>query len=179
MAFGFKPLKTVSQDECIAPTEYSLGTSAAAIYYGDPVKQLTDGSIVVAAAGDLIIGIFAGCSYTDAKGMYQVVPNYDAPTGEADIKALVFDNPNIVFEVLANADVTDANIGALYDFAYAAGSLVNGQSGVTLDIASLATIDKAFRMTGLSKRVGDNARIVTGFFVEHALRGVTAGVGGI
>ena len=179
MAFGFKPLKTVSQDECISPNEYSVGTSAAAIYYGDPVKQLTDGSIAVAAAGDLIIGIFAGCSYTDAKGMYQVVPNYDAPSGESDIKALVFDDPNIVFEVMADATVTAANIGALYDFVYAAGSAVSGTSGVTLGISSLATTDKAFRMTGLSNRVGDNALVVTGIFVEHALRGVSAGVGGI
>lgn len=179
MAFGFRQISNTSSEKCVAVNEYTILAGAAAIYKGDQVKQLTDGSIVVAAAGDVGIGIFQGCNYFDSKGQFIVSPNYDAPTSPTDIKALVLDDPRAVFEVLANADVTAANIGALYDFAYAAGSLVSGISGVTLDIASLATTGKAFRMTGLSSRVNDNPRVVKGIFVEHALLGVVSGVGGV
>lgn len=179
MAFGFKPIGMTSSDEVTPINEYQIATSASAIYKGDPVKQVTDGTIEVAAAGDVIIGIFAGCTYYNAKGEFVNSPNYDAPTGESDIRALVYDDPKTRFEVLANDDVTQANVGALYDFAYTAGSAVNGLSAVTLDISSLATSGKAFRITGLTNRVGDNARVVQGIFVEHALLGVTSGVGGV
>lgn len=179
MAFGFRPIGMLSGEDNIQVTEYDITAGAAAIYAGDPVKQLTDGSIVVAAAGDLIIGTFAGCKYFNAKGEYVTSPNYDAPTTPTNIKALVFSNPDTIFEVLSDADVTAANIGALYDFVYAAGSTVNGVSAVTLGISTLGLTDKAFRITGLSDRIGDNARIVKGIFIEHTLRGVVAGVGGI
>lgn len=179
MAFGLRPIGNISADECTAMTEYSITSGAAAIYYGDPVKQVTDGSITVAAAGDVCIGIFAGCTYYNAKGQLVNSPNYDAPTSPTDIKALVFDDYNAKFEILANADVTADNIGAQYDIVYAAGSAVNGKSGVMLDISSLATTGKTFRMTALSNRVGDNARVVQVVWAENALKGVVSGVGGI
>jgi hypothetical protein len=179
MAFGLRPIGMTSSDEVTPITEYDITATASAIYKGDLVKQVTDGSIEVAAAGDIAIGVFAGCTYFDAKGKLVSTPNYDAPSGETGIKALVYDHPDTVFEVLANADVTAANVGALYDISYAAGSTVNGVSGVTLDISSLATTAKTFRMTRLSNRVGDNARIVQVVFAEHVLKGVVSGVGGI
>ena len=179
MAFGFRAIGMTSSKEVIPLTEYDIGTSASAIYNGDPVKQETDGSIVVAAAGDLAIGIFKGCTYFDSAGKLITKPNYDAPTGESGIKALVHDSPQTIFEVLANDAVTAANVGALYDFVYAAGSTVNGVSGVMLDISSLATTGKAFRITRLTNRVGDNARVVQGIFVEHSLLGISSGAAGV
>lgn len=179
MAFGFRPISNLGADEVIPVTDYSITAGATAIYFGDPVKQATDGSIQVAAAGDLIIGTFAGCSYYDAKGKFQKSKNYDGTATYTDIRALVYDDPKTVFEVLANADVTTDHIGNLYDFAYTAGSATNGISAVTLDIASAATTGKAFRITRLSNRVGDNARVVQGVWVEHALAGISSGVGGV
>jgi hypothetical protein len=179
MAFGLRPIGNISADETTATTEYAITSGASAIYYGDLVKQLTDGSIAVCAAADVPIGVFCGCTYYNAKGEMVVSPNYDAPTSPTDITGLVWDDPSTKFEILANADVTAANIGAQYDISYAAGSTVNGKSGVTLDISSLATTGKTFRMTALSNRVGDNARVVQVVFAEHVLKGVVSGVGGI
>jgi len=179
MAFGLRPIGNISADECTAMTEYSITSGAAAIYSGDEVKQVTDGSIEVAAAGDVGIGSFVSCTYYNAKGELVTSPNYDAPSGATDIKCLVHDDPDTKFEILANADVTAANIGALYDIVYSAGSAVNGKSGVMLDISSLATTGKTFRMTALSNRVGDNARVVQVVHAEHALKGVVSGAGGI
>ena len=177
---GFVPINNVSSLGTVAVNEYSVvAATAAAIYLGDPVKQATGGEIVVAAAGDLIIGIFAGCKYYDEKGQFITSPNWPANTGATDVKALVYDDPKTKFEVLADAAVTAANIGALYDFVYAAGSTVNGQSAVLLGISTLATADKQFRITALGKRVGASARTVEGIFVEHSLLGIVAGVGGI
>lgn len=177
--FGFRPIGMTSSDEVTPINPYPITATAAAIYKGDAVKQVTDGSIEVCAAGDVTTGIFAGCTYYNAKGEFITSPNWVADTSATDIKALVYDDPKTRFEVLANDDVTQANVGALYDFAYTAGSAVNGLSAVTLDISSLATSGKAFRLTGLSNRVGDNARVVQGIFVEHALLGITSGVGGV
>lgn len=179
MAFGLRPIGMLSGDEVIPITEYDVATTAAAIYKQDLVKQITDGSVEVCAAGDIAIGVFAGCTYFDSKGKLVSTPNFDAPSGESGIKALVYDHPDTIFEVLANADVTQANVGALYDISYTAGSTVNGLSGITLDISSLATTGKTFRMIRLSNRVGDNARIVQVVFAEHVLKGVVSGVGGI
>lgn len=179
MAYGFRPISNKGSDEVTPTNEYELAATASAIYKGDGVKQLTDGTLDVAAAGNLIIGIFSHCTYFDAAGVYHVSPRWPADAAATNIKAYVWDDPSTKFEVLANAAVTQANVGALYDFSYAAGSAVNGVSGVTLDIASLGLTDKAFRMTGLTNRVGDSALVVQGFFVEHALLGISAGAGGI
>lgn len=168
-----------SSDEVTPITEYPMGTSASAIYKGDLVTLDTNGVVVVSAAGDLPIGVFAGCTYFDSAGKLVTKPNYDAPTGESDIKALVYDSPQTIFEVLANDAVTQANVGALYDISYAAGSSTNGVSGVTLDVSSLATTGKTLRMTKLSNRVGDNARVVQVIFAEHSLLGISSGAGGV
>jgi len=179
MAFGFRPIGNVSGEKHVAVNEYTITAGAAAIYAGDPVIAATDGSITVAAATNPITGIFAGCKYINAKGELVVSPNYDAPTSPTEITALVYDDPDTIFEVLANADVTAANIGAQYDFVYAAGSAVNGVSGVTLGISTLGTTGGAFRMQKITSSVGANARIVSGVWSEHVLKGVVAGVGGV
>jgi hypothetical protein len=179
MAFGFKPIGMLSSAKNIPVHEYDITPAATAIFSGDPVIAATDGSITVAAATNPIIGIFAGVKYYDAQGVYHIKPNHDATATYTNIKALVYDDPDTIFEVLANADVTAANVGAQYDFVYAAGSTVNGNSGVTLGISTLGTTGGAFRIQSITGSVGANARVVSGVFAEHVLKGVVSGVGGV
>lgn len=179
MAFGFRPISNKGSDEVIPLNEYDGSASASAMYKGDPVKQTGDGTPDVAAAGDLIIGVFSHCTYFDASGVYHTSPRWPADSAATNIKVFVWDDPSTKFEVLADDTVTTANIGALFDFVYAAGSAVNGVSGVMLDIATSATSGKAFRITALTPRVNDNAKVVQGYWVEHALLGVSSGVGGV
>jgi hypothetical protein len=159
--------------------EYDITAGAAAIFSGDPVIAATDGSITVAAATNPPIGVFAGCKYFNTKGEYVVSPNHDATATYTSIKALVYDDPDTIFEVYADEAVTAANIGAQYDFVYAAGSTVNGQSQVALDISTLGTTGGAFRIQSITGAIGASARVVSGVWAEHVLKGVVSGVGGV
>ena len=67
-AHGFKPLRHLSGGE-IRTSEYTIDTTySTAIYTGDPVKLVADGDIELAAAGNVILGVFQGVSYKKSDG---------------------------------------------------------------------------------------------------------------
>ena len=68
--FGLKPIgKLGSAVNSTGTTEYDILTgTTGTIYTGDPVKMVNTGGIAVAAAGDLLLGVFQGCHYTDSNG---------------------------------------------------------------------------------------------------------------
>ena len=68
-AHGFKPLRHLSGGE-IRTSEYTIDTTySTAIYTGDPVKLVADGDIELAAAGNVILGVFQGLSYKMSDGV--------------------------------------------------------------------------------------------------------------
>ncbi|HPV27401.1 MAG TPA: hypothetical protein PKV77_09550 [Bacteroidales bacterium] len=111
---------------------YTLVNTATTIGYGDPVKLGTDGLIVIAAAADDIIGIFAGVQYRDATGKPNLSKNWPGSTaGATDIVAYVYDDAEDIFEVQVGAGGTgyvQAVIGAQADVVIAAPNAVTGQS---------------------------------------------------
>ena len=144
-AFGMKPVKMIGG----AP--YTGGTSryriaanyGTAIFQGDMVAQVTGGTVEVHADGGTvpIVGVFNGCQYTDPTTGEQKYSNYyPASTNASDIIAFIIDDPNVVFEVQADAAFPIADLFGNFDIVYSSsGSTVTGISGAELKVADGAT----------------------------------------
>ena len=130
--FGLKPIgKLGSAVNSTGTTEYDiLSGTTGTIYTGDPVKMVSTGGIAVAAAGDLLLGVFQGCHYTDSSGDKIFSPVWTTLTATSDCKAAVVDDPDALFEVqsAATGSVTQTDVGLNGDIVYAAGSSISGDS---------------------------------------------------
>lgn len=144
-AFGLKPVKM------IGGSPYSGGVSryriaanyGTAIFQGDMVMQVTGGTVEIHADGGTvpIVGVFNGCQYTDPTTGEQVYSNYyPASTNASDIIAFIIDDPNVVFEVQADAAFPVADLFGNFDIVYtSAGSTKTGISGAELKVADGGT----------------------------------------
>lgn len=113
--------------------------------------NIFNGDIVSFAAGTLtrtsgtaalsnIIGVFVGCTYTDPNLKYKVFrQSYPANTAASDIQAYVIDDPDVLFQIQANASVVAANIGSNAAIVNTAGSTATGNSAIALDASTIAT----------------------------------------
>ena len=150
--------------------EYTIASGYAVnLFTGDPVKLLTNGSVVLGTsdgtrtgtvADVALLGIFAGCVYTDANGKPNWSPYWPASTTATDIKAYVYDDPENVYTVQAGGSIAAAAIGDQADFAnFAApgGSTATGRSSANLSSTLIGAGDQAqFRIVAFDKSV-DNA----------------------
>ena len=144
-AFGLKPVKM------IGGSPYSGGVSryriaanyGTSIFQGDMVMQVTGGTVEIHADGGTvpIVGVFNGCQYTDPTTGEQVYSNYyPASTNASDIIAFIIDDPNVVFEVQADAAFPVADLFGNFDIVYtSAGSTKTGISGAELKVADGGT----------------------------------------
>lgn len=154
---------------------------ATTIGEGDLVKQLTDGTIAQAAAGDTVVGVFLGVEYTDSNGKRQMSNFWPASTTATAIVAKVVDDPFMMFEAEFNgaSAATLANVGANYDIAVSAASTADGLSRMSVDLSTLGTVSAQVQMLGFVERPDNdkaaaNPRILVRI-VEH-FRTATAGV---
>jgi hypothetical protein len=157
--FGLKPAYhpsgTIRLDEATIASGY-----ASNIFMGSPVKFVTGGGIALAAAGDNIAGVFAGCQFTRADGTiyngpyWPAASTYVAGTCKAYLQTTLGDS-DAIFEVQASATLTVAAIGRVYSTtanASANGSTSTGMSDVQLDAASSAGAGiQQLMVVGLSK----------------------------
>lgn len=180
--FGLRAVRHLSGG-VIRLSEYSIASAYNTnIFFGDQVEMTGTGkNIALAAAGNVdSIGVFGGCRYVDSQGNQVFSKHWPANTVATEIVALVYDDPNIVFEAQAST-IAAADVGQLADWNAGTGSTVTGVSGGYIDGATYAATNATFRVLGLVPRV-DNAygayAKVEVVFIEHALRGVVAGVGG-
>jgi hypothetical protein len=99
-AFGFRPVRHLSGG-LIRRNEYTIAANYGTdIFHGQCVKAVTAGGIEAAAAGNVILGVFGGCFFTDPTTSKPTFSNnYPASTNASDIVAFVYDDPRIVFEV--------------------------------------------------------------------------------
>ena len=158
-AFGLRPLgKLGSNVNSEGTTEYSIASGASGnIFSGDPVKMASTGTILVAAAGDLLLGVFRGCRYTDSSGEIIYSPYWPNGTVSSDAVAFVVDDPNALFEVesAATGSVVQTVVGNNADIVYAAGSTSDGQSAVTMSGTTAATTAQ-LRIIGISNDPENN-----------------------
>ena len=150
-AFGFRPVRHLSGG-LIRRNEYTVAANYGTdIFHGQAVKAVTAGGIEAAAAGDVLLGIFGGCFFTDPTTSKPTFSNYyPASTNASDIVAYVYDDPRIVFEVQHDGTGTAAmNFGG-FDLVGTSGSTLSGRSTQELDTSTVTTSGQ-FKQIGISK----------------------------
>lgn len=144
-------------------TEYSVPASdATAIFVGDLVRLAGTSSIVngkilpdvaQAATGNTIVGVVVGCAADTRDSLL-----YRAAS---TLRTLyVCDHTNAVFEVqqvTGGVPLTANDIGLNVNFVVAAGSVVTGYSGMTLDNTTEATTNTLdLKIVGMPSRIDND-----------------------
>jgi hypothetical protein len=150
-AFGFRPARHLTGGD-IQANEYTIAANYNTdIFHGQCVKAVTAGGIEAAAAGNVILGVFGGCFFTDPTTSKPTFSNnYPASTNASDIVALVYDDPRIVFEVQHDGTGTAAMNFSGFDLVGTGGSTLSGRSTQELD-TSTSTTSGQFKQIGISK----------------------------
>jgi hypothetical protein len=159
----------------IRPTSYTITSGYGTnILNNAPVKIVPsstgEGTIALGAPGDRIIGAFAGCRYTDGNGQTLFSNKWISGTTGTDIECWVTEDPNIFYEIQANATMTVADIGKQYDWTAESGNVTVGNSAIALNVASTDT-NAGLQVVGLrvgpDNNFGDAFPIVTVRISEH------------
>jgi hypothetical protein len=144
-AFGMKPVRMIGGAPYTGgQSRYRIAANyGTSIFQGDMVAQVTGGTVEVHADGGTVpvVGVFNGCQYTDPTSGEQVYSNYyPASTNASDIIAFIIDDPNVVYEVQADAAFPVADLFGNFDIVYTtAGSTLTGISGAELEVSTGAT----------------------------------------
>ena len=145
---GFIPVKKLDGSAWTGATNpYQIAsTYATALYRGDPVTTLADGTLGVGVAGSTCVGVFWGVKYTDSTGVVKFMNYWPGNPGVltgSTVEALVIDDPNTVFSVqetnasgAAGTPLALADRGLNINFLYTAGSTSTGQSAVSINNAT-------------------------------------------
>ncbi len=151
--FGLRPTRVLSSAQVMEMTNQYYIASAynTAIYTGDPVTMLSDGTIGIGVAGSPCLGVFAGCKYQSAtpgpSGLqWNFSPywpaNTVAKTGTV-VEAMVIDSPDVVFEIqesngsgAAGTPLALADRNLNINLYIPAGVAATGQSQATINNAT-------------------------------------------
>ena len=158
--YGLRPINEVSGTPYAGatrklPIASGYGTN---IFYGSVVVINATGTIElctdIGSAGDPFpagtIGVFMGCSYTDATLGF--VNRQYWPTGQvaSDALAFIVDDPNVAFQIQGDGAMTQITLGMNAPLANvqstSTGSTATGNSNVALDATTAATTGIAFRV---------------------------------
>lgn len=165
---GLKPVRHYRGGLARANAYRIASEYGTSIFRGDLVKGTATGKeIAKAGNSDTAVGVFAGCQYTDETGEVQYRPYWPAGTTVktgTHVTAWVYDDPDILFEIQADADIEAADIGAMSDTADAGGDTMNGTSGVELSSSGIAASSKQLKIIDLVDRpdnaYGTNAKVL-------------------
>jgi hypothetical protein len=132
--FGFRPWRHNSGGVAGRLNEYPLSTAyATSLFQGDAVLLSASGDVNIATAGAQLAGIFWGVNYIASDGSVQFRRNWTGATAEKTgtiIRALVYDDPNMLFIAQSVGSMTAADIGQWCDISTGtAGSALTGISG--------------------------------------------------
>lgn len=148
--YGLRPINLIGGQQFAGSTRQIKIASgyAANIFFGDVVAIGTDGTIVkvtnVGTNADPFpagtVGVFLGCAYTSPSLGYFLNSQY-WPTGTvaSDAMAYVCDDPDTLFQIQADASVTQTMLGSNFGVNQTAGSTTTGDSKISLDVATRAT----------------------------------------
>jgi len=152
----------------------SMGSIASAyptnIFKGSPVRVTAAGTLEVAAAGTTAVGIFLGVEYADSEGIQQNSNRWLASTVATNVRAYYTQDPNIVYEIQADASLALTGMLQQYDWTALAGNTTTGLSSVALGI-STAAANAGLRVIGVNPGPdndwGDAFTIALVQFSEH------------
>jgi len=158
--YGLRPINEVSGLPYAGATRKLPIASGFAtnIFYGSVVVIAANGTIQlmtdVGSAADPFpagtIGVFMGCSYTDA--VMGFVNRQFWPAGQVagDALAFIVDDPNVAFQVQGDNTMAQATLGMNAPLSNVqsgtTGSTATGNSNVALDATTAATTGIAFRV---------------------------------
>ena len=154
--FGLRP--AFHPSGTIRPVAGTITTGYNAnIFMNAPVGIIADGSIALSPAGGTGItgacGAFQGVEYqTTAVGPRVVANMWPANIAATAIVAYFTQDPNIVYEIQCSGTLTQASIGAQFDWSVNdtnAGNNVTGLSNVALNVGSGAA-NAGLRVIGLT-----------------------------
>lgn len=158
--YGLKPVNLIGGQPYAGSTRQikiasGYGTN---IFNGSVVSIVTAGTLeIVTTVGSNssvfpagTVGVFVGCSYTDPNSKQKVFAQYwPASTVASDAVGYVVDDPDVVFQIQADASIAQAGLGANAPLAAvqstSTGSTTTGNSTTALD-ATVATTTQAFRI---------------------------------
>jgi hypothetical protein len=127
--------------------------SSSAIYQGDMVIPLTNGLVDVSAADGgsvAILGVMAGCQFVNTDGETVFTNNYPGTSSlksNSEARVFVYDNPHQVYEVKADASLTNIATATALIHSNAEGTGFGSQNGSTGIGATTATDN--FRIVGI------------------------------
>ena len=191
---GLKPVKRADgMPYAGATTEYLLDPAGEGtnIFNGQVVTLGSDGFVALAGGtgadittnnlgGDTIgaLGVFVGCSYTNDEG--QTVHSNYYPSGKLNGKALVVDDPNVLFQAQLDGTGAQTIIGNITKFAAvqstSTGSTSTGNSTSALDATTQTTVG-AFQIVSHVSDPGDAFQDVLVRFTTGAhMRTMNTGV---
>ena len=158
--YGLKPVNLIGGQPYAGSTRQIKIASGydTNIFNGSVVSIVTAGTLeIVTTVGSNssvfpagTVGVFVGCSYTDPNSKQKVFAQYwPASTVASDAVGYVVDDPDVVFQIQADASIAQAGLGANAPLAAvqstSTGSTVTGNSTSALD-ATVATTTQAFRI---------------------------------
>ena len=169
-AHGFKPLRHLTGGE-IRTSDYLIAIAYdTSIFTGDPVKLVAGGGIELAAAGNTILGIFQGVSWTASDGEVKFSRYWPgAQSGATNVSALVIDDPYVTYSCFddgASDFLTIADVGFSADHVAGSGSTVTGISAVKLDTSSASATAAGFKIIRAVTRPGNDYGTANGSQVE-------------
>jgi len=151
--------------------------SSSAIYQGDMVIPLTNGLVDVSAADGgsvAILGVMAGCQYTDLTGKPVFTNNYPGTSSlksGTEATVFVYDDPHQVYEIQCDASLTNLVTATALIHGNAEGTgfgseTANGISSGEISVASAGatTATDNFRILGFKDVDG----------IDYASAGVVA-----
>lgn len=140
--YGLIPINLIGGQVFASATRSIPITSASAtsIFFGDVVKLNSSGTLDkdVGTSSATPVGVFLGCSYTDATFGKTFRQFYTANTVASDIVAFVQDDPDALYKVAVVSSgttigtVTRANVGENAVLVQNAGNTTNGDSRVAI-----------------------------------------------
>ena len=133
---------------------------ATAVFNGDPVKKVSDGSVSVSAAGEPIFGIVTAVHYLTAAGVLVDKNNIPAsisytPDASRTIVDVIVAYPGIRFRACSNAAITSVATARTYvdenvdHVATASGNTGTGRSGFELAMSTHGTATSQWRLSEL------------------------------
>jgi hypothetical protein len=133
--YGLRPIGALSGSYNAQFRKYRIAASSAAIFTGDVVKAVSDGTVTVDAGTTAMkpVGIFMGCEYTNPTTNQLLQSPYWPNNAATDAYAFVMDNPFVVFKV--QSDTACAQTTCFNNVAastYAVGNVLFGISKVTV-----------------------------------------------
>jgi hypothetical protein len=183
--FGLKPVRHSSGGELQTNTYPIAVGYTTPIFRGDLVEMVNDGTIAASAAANADnLGVFWGCEYDDSTGAHHFSPFWPGTASCTNIKGVVYDDPNIIFQIQSDATgAAAADVGQLVDIEYVAGDTKTGISKVNADVSGgTGATDKTLRILRIvddGVNVAGAYSVVEVLIAEHVMSRVVAGVGGI